>query len=154
MARALSFIGDSHTFDDWRRTWDAREAALAAPFGPPEPSVFHSTVPLNRGGGADVLIFRGYVPGVTYVTADLTGAPDGDALGQMPNSSGAYELMLCTRAPAPWAAPALAQLARYTPIQGARAVCSVRLTGDGTQLQLSPVSRLTRPGGRDACRPR
>jgi hypothetical protein len=114
MARALSFIGDPRGFDDWHRTWEAREAALTGLFGPPEPEVFHSPTPLHRGGEADVLAFRGYVPGVTYVTADLTGAPEGDVLAQVPNSAGCYELMLCTRAPVSWAAPALAQLARYT----------------------------------------
>jgi hypothetical protein len=114
MARAISFIGDPRSIGDWRRTWEAREAALAVLFGPPEPEVFHSPTPLNRGGNADVLAFLGYVPGVTYVTADLTGTPEGDLLAQVPNSTGRYELMLCTRAPVPWAAPAVAELARYT----------------------------------------
>jgi hypothetical protein len=114
IGRVLSFISDTRRFDDWRQTWDAREAALTELLGPPEPEVFHSPTPLDRGGGADVLAFRGYVPGATYVTVDLTGAPDGDGLAQIPNSTGAYELMLCTRAPVIWAAAALAELARYT----------------------------------------
>jgi hypothetical protein len=114
MARTLGFIGDPRSFNEWHRTWQAREAALATLFGPPEPEVFHSPTPLNRGGEADVLAFRGYIPGITYVTADLTGEREDDLVAQLPNSTGCYELMLCTRAPVSWAAPALAQLGRYT----------------------------------------
>ena len=98
----------------WRTTWAARQAALSDLFGPPDPEVLHSSPPLSQGGSADVLTFRGYVSGVTYVTADLTGMPEGDEVSQTPSSIGNYELMMCTRSPVPWAAPGLAELARYT----------------------------------------
>jgi hypothetical protein len=62
------------------------------------------------GGFADVLPFPDYVPGMTYVTADLTG----EDVGQLPTSLGNYELMVCVREESPRAADLISRLARYT----------------------------------------
>lgn len=62
------------------------------------------------GGFADVLPFPDYVPGFTYVTADLTG----EDVGQLPTSLGNYELMVCVREESPRAADLISRLARYT----------------------------------------
>lgn len=58
---------------EWARIWDARTSALINIFGPLDENLVHSSIPLSRGGGADVLIFREYIDGFTYVTSDLTG---------------------------------------------------------------------------------
>jgi hypothetical protein len=96
--------------DEWERIWDARIAALTPILGKPVDSVYHATVPLSLGGFADVLKFPKYIPGVTYVTAELTG---GEA-GQPPNALGNYELMICVRKELPRAADLISRLARYT----------------------------------------
>lgn len=62
------------------------------------------------GGWADVLAFRNYVPGETYVTADLTGW----ASGQMKNSLGQYELVICMKSESIAAVDMISRLARYT----------------------------------------
>ena len=62
------------------------------------------------GGFADVLAFPQYVPGMTYVTADLTG----EGVGQLPSSFGNYELMVCVREELSRAADLISRLARYT----------------------------------------
>ncbi len=94
----------------WSARWDAREAQLVSLLGPTTGRVFHATIPLELGGFADVLEFREFVDGSAYVTADLTG-PDS---GQIPSSLGQYELMICTRTPADWAATLVSRLAKYT----------------------------------------
>jgi hypothetical protein len=68
-------------------------------------------VPLYLGGDADVLTFRHFVPGFTYVTSGLTGVDD---IPQRRSRFGNYELMICTRDDAPWAAGIISSLARYT----------------------------------------
>jgi hypothetical protein len=94
----------------WTATWDAREKELVSLLGPTTGMVYHATVPFELGGFADVLEFRRFVGGSTYVTADLTG-PDSD---QIPSSLGQYELMVCTRDTAAWAPRLISRLAKYT----------------------------------------
>jgi Suppressor of fused protein (SUFU) len=66
------------------------------------------------GGNGDVLVFREHVPGVTYVTADLTGKPD-DCFAD-------FELMICHRSVEnKWGGNIISQLAAYAidhPISG------------------------------------
>jgi hypothetical protein len=94
----------------WTATWDAREAELVSLLGPTTGMVYHATIPFELGGFADVLEFREFVRGSTYVTADLTG-PDSS---QIPSSLGQYELMVCTREAADWAPGLISRLAKYT----------------------------------------
>ncbi|MDR3402586.1 MAG: suppressor of fused domain protein [Chthoniobacter sp.] len=96
--------------DDWKRIWDARLAALESILGKSADTVGHAVVPFYLGGTADVLSFPHYVPGFTFVTADLTG----EDVGQKPNSLGNYELMICTRSDFPRASDLISKLARYT----------------------------------------
>jgi hypothetical protein len=93
-----------------RKVWDARIAALTAMLGSPTDRVYHATLPMYLGGFADVLPFPNYVPGMTYVTADLTG----EDVGQLPTSLGNYELMICVREELSRAANMISRLARYT----------------------------------------
>jgi len=92
--------------DDW---WDVRLQALHAVLGPSEEMVFHALQPLYLGGFADVVEFRRYIPGNTYVTCDLIGES-----GQKTSSLGNYELMICTREKSDWAANIICKLAKYT----------------------------------------
>ena len=96
--------------DNWERIWEARIAALAPILGKAADRVYHAVVPFYLGGSADVLSFPDYVPGATYVTAELTG----EESGQLPSSLGNYELMICARAELPRASDLVSQLARYT----------------------------------------
>jgi len=96
--------------DGWQKIWDARIAALTPILGKPGDMVFHAPVPFQLGGFADVLPFPDYVPGATYVTAELTG----EDVGQRPSSMGHYELMICVRRDLPKAADLVSKLARYT----------------------------------------
>lgn len=96
--------------DDWENVWNARVSALTPMLGRPADSVFHAPVPMYLGGFADVLSFPDYVPGMTYVTAELTG----EDVGQLPTSLGNYELMVCVREESPRAADLISRLARYT----------------------------------------
>ena len=99
--------------DEWTEVWDARIAALTPLLGKPTDTVYHATIPFqfrNAGGSADVVLFPNYTPGATYVTAELTGAN----VGQLPNSLGHYELMICTRQELPTAANFISRLACYT----------------------------------------
>jgi hypothetical protein len=95
--------------DNWQRWWDARVAALEAVLGPCDGTVYHSPPPLHLDGYADVLRFRQFVEGVTYVTCDLIGNPR-----HVPNDTGSYELMMCTRDDNKWAPAVLSRLAKYT----------------------------------------
>jgi suppressor of fused protein SUFU len=95
---------------EWERIWDARIAALTPLLGKPADSVYHAATPMYLGGYADVLPFPDYAPGMTYVTADLTG----EDVGQIPSSLGNYELMVCAREELPRAADMISLLARYT----------------------------------------
>src|SRR5687767_12669006 len=101
---------DEANADDWAKYWDGRIKALTPFLGSPGEMVYHATVPFYLGGFADVLPFPNYVPGMTYVTADLTG----EDVGQLPSSLGNYELMICVRADQTRAADLISRLARYT----------------------------------------
>ncbi len=98
--------------EEWARIWDARTSALTNVFGPLDEDLVHSITPFSRGGGADVLIFRKYVAGVTYVTSDLTGP--GNYQEQIETEIGNYELMICTTVDSEWAAGIISDIAPYT----------------------------------------
>jgi hypothetical protein len=92
--------------DDWEEIWDARADALAAVLGESHGDVLHAPHPFELGGNADVLAFFHHVPGVAYVTAELTGKPD-DCYAE-------YELMICHRDDSTWGANIISRLAPYT----------------------------------------
>ena len=99
--------------DEWTRVWNAREGALARILGKPSGTVFHATIPFefrDKGGSADVVPFPSHVPGMTYVTAELTGTE----VGQQETSLGHYELMICARQDLAKAADLISRLACYT----------------------------------------
>ena len=96
--------------DSWQRIWDARLAALKPILGDAGDTVYHAAIPMFMGGPADVVPFPSYVPGFTYVTADLTG----EGAGQLPSSLGNYELMVCTRTEVAAAPDLIARLAQQT----------------------------------------
>lgn len=95
---------------EWQKVWDARISGLAPILGKPAGKVLHAVIPLQLGGSADVLPFPEYVPGITYVTAEMTG----EDVGQRPSSLGSYELMICARQEQQRAGDLISQLARYT----------------------------------------
>jgi len=109
------FIGDDDGYvvdrppDAWGQLPDARRAALAVQLGQPLEEMYHSPIPFYLGGNAEVMVFPNYVEGMTYVTADLIGDID-----QVQTALGNYELMMCVRGDAPWAAGIVSELARYT----------------------------------------
>jgi hypothetical protein len=78
--------------------------------GQSDSTVYHATIPFYLGGSADVLRFPHYVPGMTYATCELTG----EDVGQISNSLGHYELMICVREDLDRAAQLVSQLSRYT----------------------------------------
>jgi hypothetical protein len=96
--------------DEWQKIWDARIAALTPILGKPADTVLHAVIPFQLGGAADVLPFPDFTPGITYVTAEMTG----EDVGQRPSSLGNYELMICARRELPKAAGLISNLARYT----------------------------------------
>ncbi len=96
--------------NDWQKVWDARSASLSQILGKPADTVLHAPVPFQLGGAADVLCFPQAVAGMAYVTAELTG----EDVGQIPNSMGNYELMICGRQELPAGANLISRLARYT----------------------------------------
>lgn len=89
--------------------WDARLAALEGVLGKSDGTVYTVSSSMHRQGLADVLRFKGYLTGVTYVTCDLIGHPR-----QVANRWGQYELMMCTRDENDWAPALLSRLAAYT----------------------------------------
>lgn len=95
---------------EWQKVWDARIAGLTPILGKPADKVLHAVIPFQLGGSADVLSFPEYVPGITYVTAEMTG----EDVGQRPTSLGNYELMICARQELQKAGDLISQLARYT----------------------------------------
>ncbi len=96
--------------DEWQKVWDARIAALEPILGKPADTVLHAIIPFYLGGAADVLSFPDFTPGVTYITAEMTG----EDVGQRSNSLGNYELMICTRQDLQKAGDLISKLARYT----------------------------------------
>lgn len=94
------------TYMDW---WRARAAALEPLLGPMDDQVLTAMPPIYVGGFADVMAFPKFPGGVAYVTGGLIG------LGaQKPGPNGEYELMMCTRDRADWAANLISRLAPYT----------------------------------------
>jgi hypothetical protein len=79
--------------DEWQKIWDGRIAALMPILGKPSDTVLHAVIPFQLGGSADVLQFPDFTPGITYVTAEMTGKE----VGQLPTTLGNYELMICAR---------------------------------------------------------
>ena len=95
---------------EWQKVWDARSAALTKILGEDAGSVYTAAPPFYLGGFADVVPFPSYVPGMTYVTADLTGGET----GQLPTSLGNYELMICAKSELDAAVDLISRLSRYT----------------------------------------
>jgi len=98
-------VGD----DGWKKTWDARQAALESVLGPAEPVVLHAIVPFNLGGQADVLLFRNHIEGRVAATCELLGEPS-----QKPNLLGTYELAVAHRDDNDWGPQIISRLAKYT----------------------------------------
>jgi len=92
--------------DDWEEIWDARAEALSRVLGEGHDQVFHAPHPFALGGQADVVAFYHHLPGVVYVTAELTGKPDAGYAD--------YELMICERSASTWAPNVISRLAPYT----------------------------------------
>jgi hypothetical protein len=102
-----------HESDDWTVWWNARMVAMRAAFGESDDLVGHATIPFevgaDLGGGADVVYFRGYVPGVLTITSELIGRDD-----QVVNALGNYELAICHRDDENWGPDLISRLAHYT----------------------------------------
>jgi hypothetical protein len=96
--------------NEWQKIWDARIAGLKPILGRPTDTVLHAVIPFQLGGSADVLPFPDYMPGITYVTAEMTG----EDVGQRPTTLGNFELMICTRQELRKAGDLISKLARYT----------------------------------------
>ncbi|QVL34616.1 suppressor of fused domain protein [Telmatocola sphagniphila] len=94
---------------DWQHWWDNRLRALEEVFGPQDEQVFHSLIPFDVGGVADVLVFKHHLDGVVYVTADLIGSQE-----QLPTEVGNYELMMCHRGESEIGPNLISKLAVYT----------------------------------------
>lgn len=92
--------------DDWEEIDNARSIALSMTLGEIDSSVFHSPIPFSLGGNADVRAFYKHIPGVVYVTTELTGKPDACYAD--------YELMICHRNPIDWGPNIISRLAPYT----------------------------------------
>jgi Suppressor of fused protein (SUFU) len=100
------------TMANYVDAWRLRLEALTSLLGPADSTVLTSARPLYLGGSADVMTFRQFGPGLTYVTGGLTGVA---GIDQKPAATGRnYELMICTPREEPWAATLVSRLARYT----------------------------------------
>ena len=95
---------------EWEKQWNTRLAALEERLGPSARNVYHAFLPMEMGGTPDIVYFQKYVPGYTYVTAELTGWQH----EQKKNRIGNYELMICSRKKSDFAINLIAQLARFT----------------------------------------
>jgi len=95
--------------DEWKKTWDARLAALESVLGPSEDNVLHATVPFDLGGQADVLTFRQQIAGRVAATCELLGEPS-----QKRNLQGTFELAIAHRDDDDWGPNVISRLARYT----------------------------------------
>src|SRR4051794_30766849 len=98
-----------HNVQEEQRWWDARVAALETIFGTGDGTVRRASTELHQMGFADVMRFRAYINGVTYVTCSLIGNRR-----QVPNKWGQYELMICSREDQEWAPALISRLAAYT----------------------------------------
>lgn len=92
--------------DETNDIWDARAEALSKVFGVGHDNVYHAPHPFRLGGQADVMAFYHHVPGVVFVTAELSGKP-GDCFAD-------YELMISHRSNDEWGANIISRLAPYT----------------------------------------
>jgi hypothetical protein len=101
---------DENGGDDWEKQWNERLKALEDRLGPSAKSVYHAFLPMEIGGTPDIVYFTKYVPGYTYVTAELTGWQH----EQKKNRIGNYELMICSRKKSDFALSVITELARYT----------------------------------------
>jgi hypothetical protein len=74
--------------------------------------VFHSPVlfelGMDIGGGADVLVYKKAIKGITYITGDLIGNK------QKKSDAGNYELMVCHKKDNDWGPKLISRLAYYT----------------------------------------
>src|SRR5438128_21044 len=95
--------------DEWKRTWDARKAALESVLGPAEGTVLHAVIPFHLGGEADVLSFRKLIGGRVAATCELLGEPS-----QKRNLQGTFELAIAQRDGNNWGPNIISKLARYT----------------------------------------
>jgi hypothetical protein len=99
--------------DDWSKWWDARMTAMQSVLGDAEDLVGHAVIPFDMGadlgGGADLVYFRNYIPGVVAVTCELIGRDD-----QPKSSLGNYELAICHRSDESWGPELISRLAHYT----------------------------------------
>jgi len=100
---------DQSNSQDWQAWWDARKAALESLLGEADDNILTSMMPIYMGGKSDVMIFRNFVQGLTYVTAGLTGYSS-----QKENQLGQYELMMCTREEDENVSSLLSDLSNYT----------------------------------------
>jgi hypothetical protein len=95
--------------DEWKQTWDARQAALESVLGRADESVLHALVPFHLGGQADVLSFRKQIAGRIAATCELLGEPS-----QKHNLQGTFELAIAHRDDNDWGPNIISKLARYT----------------------------------------
>ena len=106
-------MNNKDTNNEWEQWWNARVAAMKSLYGEMDSNVGHSPIPFDMGaeigGGADVVYFKNFVPGIVAVTSELIGRND-----QQPNELGNYELAICTRVEEPWAPSLISRLAHYT----------------------------------------
>ena len=95
--------------DSWQQAWDARRKVLEKLLGPAEDGIYTSMFPIYLGGFSDVMTFRKYVKGYTYVTGGLTATS-----AQKRSKLGQYELMMCSRRPGAFVPNLLRELSHYT----------------------------------------
>jgi hypothetical protein len=99
--------------DVWQQWWDARIAAIERVLGKSDDVVGHASIPFSLGadlgGAADIIYFRGHVPGIIAVTSELIGCDE-----QVKNQLGYYELMICQRDDVTWGGDLISKLAHYT----------------------------------------
>lgn len=99
--------------DEWGQLWDARIIGMENFFGAMGDNVLHAPVPfemgLECGGSPDVVTFSNYTNGTLYVTSNLIGYD-----GQIPNSTGNYELAVAHSGSQKWGVRIICELAYYT----------------------------------------
>ena len=93
----------------WQEAWDARRKLLEKLLGPAEDGIYTSMFPIYLGGSCDVMTFRKYVRGYTYVTGGLTATSP-----QKRSKLGQYEMVMCSRKADPSVPGMLAGLSHFT----------------------------------------
>jgi len=91
--------------DDLDAIWHTRAEAICEALGAGYSNVLHCPHPFTLGGNAEVLQFEDHIPGIVYVTVDLTGKPD--------DTYADYELVICHRDKTTWGADIISRLAPY-----------------------------------------